>query len=92
MIQLMNYSQRGRMEEQRCTFSPVKARRTNNMIGGKMRHLGEPQVTIPRFNYQVMEVSLHQDIWRDEFMSEIWPDPCARNLGLTATAPRRTSP
>lgn len=36
MIQLMNYSQRGRMEEQRCALSPVKTRQTNNMPGGKI--------------------------------------------------------
>ncbi|KAK9535246.1 hypothetical protein VZT92_007640 [Zoarces viviparus] len=62
ILNIMSYSQRGRMEEQCCSLSPVKTGQIKTTPAGSNyggKHLDGLQVSLPGFNYQDLRSNNH---------------------------------
>ncbi|XP_036944642.1 uncharacterized protein LOC119013859 isoform X2 [Acanthopagrus latus] len=96
ILSAMSYSQRGRMEEQRCALSPVKTRQvkntgphceefSNTLNNKQEQHHDTLRLSLPGFNYQEPGMNNHHGSAPQISVTESTPDSNRKLLSIPAS-------
>ncbi|XP_028268831.1 uncharacterized protein LOC114440541 [Parambassis ranga] len=86
ILNIMSHSQRGRIEEQCCTLSPVKTAQIKTTDNEKVIHNSDHnlRVSLPGFNYQEPERNNHHGSAPQISLTECTPDRNRKLLSVPA--------